>query len=70
MPRRRKNLKYSAEAAKTISLTGGNDKAVTVPKASGRCLLRVSLQDGVIESHITELWERQGCITVDDGAAI
>ena len=57
MPKRKKRITHFAETA-------------IAQKTKRRCLLRVSIQDGVIESHLKELWERQGCITVDDRAAI
>jgi len=53
MAKRKKSLKYSAEAA-------------AVPATKRRCLLRVSIRDGVIESRLEELWARQGCVQVED----
>lgn len=51
-----------------MSITGVRDKAATVSSMNRRCLLRVSIRDGIIESRLEELWARQGCIQVEDTA--
>ena len=69
MANKRKNLKYSTEASKTMRPMGQNGNAKLM-RSTERCLVKVSIKDGVIESHIEDLWARQGLVNPNDiGAA-